>query len=89
MSECFCINISNTSASNELKKFVIAIMSLDLLVSEGQCSTFVKALRVAHTNNTQYTHTTRAYETYHQYFIQSPALWGGGANGSMIYLRLF
>jgi len=39
-----CLKTSNTSASKELEEFVVAIMSLELLVSEGQCSTFVKAL---------------------------------------------
>ena len=49
--DVFCINIGNTSASQKLEQFVVVIMSLDLLVSEGHCSTFVNALLVVHAND--------------------------------------
>jgi len=68
MFECFCINITNISASKKIKQFLIAIMLLDLLVLEVQCSIFVIALRVAHTNNPRYRYMYTKNIT--QYFIQ-------------------
>jgi len=59
------LKVSNTSASKKLQQFVVAIMLLDLLVSEGQCSTFVIAFGLALTNNPHYTHNHTCIQKYH------------------------